>query len=453
MLVLPFALGAQPAGNVAGTLPEDYLPQLRAIIATALKQSPTMMQQNINLSLAEAARYGADSVLWPSVSGGASYGFSNAHVSSDGITGPSSSSSGISYSVGLGQPIFAWGALKASSDIAKLDQQIKQRQFAIAYRGLANSLRSQYLGLVAKKIGLRNSRAQVKLLEVGMANQEAMLKEGSVSSGDIILPRLALDEARLNLERAEIDLNYSRNIYRRLAGLDELAEESIPDTLPPVTFTEALADSLLQSLVQDGARNTLQAQVDQMVVKQQDLNYKIAKTSLYPKFSLGAGYAISNAQSVSGNSVSQSFVTSYSYSFSGGWTIFDGFRTRGAKMTALANKRSDERQAQVDLESTLDNAQNMRRQLGVLAHALNIAELRRALAQDGLKRTTEELNEGTVSQSTVDLATTSFASADYAAVSARMDYLNRWAEFVGLVGADPVLNALPVSYLSSSHGK
>ena len=453
LLMVPLGLNAQPAVGVAGTLPEDYLPDLKVILATALKQSPTMLQQNINLTLAQANRYAADSALWPGLSGGGSYGYSNARVSSNGTSGPASSSSGISYSVGLNQAIFQWGALKANSDIAKLGQQITQRQLAAAYRSLAGLLRSQYLSLVTKKISLRNTRAQLKLLMDGLAVQEAMIREGSISSGDIIPSRLAADDYRLTLQRAELDFDYSKSMFVRLAGLDQLADESIPGDLVHPAIAEGAADALLASITGGGALDTLQAQVDTLTVKQQDLGYKIAKTGLYPKFSFAAGYGVSNSQSVSGSVVAQSFVASYSYSVSAGWTLFDGFRTRGAKMSALAYKRSSERQLQTDIEVTIESAKNMRRQLRILADALNLAETRRALSEDGLKRATEEFKEGTVAQAALDATTSSFNATDYAAISARVDYLNRWSEFVSLAGADPVINVLPVSYLTLSHGK
>lgn len=445
LLITPLALRAQSAADVAGTLPEDYLPGLKAILETARQQSPTMQLQNISLAQAAAALIQADSILWPNAGASFSYAWGGARTD----TGVASTSSGGYYGFSVSQPIFQWGAYLAQANISKLSQQVAQHQFADAFRGLANALRSQYMGLVTAKIALRNTRYQFQLLEAGLAIQEEMLKEGSISEGDINAPRLAVREQRLTLQRAELDYDHAKNLFRRLAGLDDLADELIPGDLARPAYTESKADALVNSFTQaGGAENTLQGQMYRLNLKQQDLYYKIAKTGLYyPKFSFSGGYGLSL------DTISQSAVTSYSYGINANLPLFNGFSTRGGKLAALAGKRSVERQFKSHVDETVESVQNMRKRLNLAVEGMDIAETYRALAQDGLKRATEELKEGTVSKTNVETATTAFNVADYGAITSRVAYLNLWSEFVSLVGADPTLHALPASYLNLNHGK
>lgn len=442
---------AQVAG-VAGTLPEDYRPELKVVLLNALRQSPPMLLQNAYLAQSEAGRYLSDSILWPNLLTTAGYGLYGAKTTSNP---PSiSSTSGLTYGISLGQPIFQWGAYKAQSDIAKLSQQVTERQYADAFRGLVTSLRYQYLGLITKKVSLRFYRFQLKLQEASLAAQEEQLKAGSLSEGDVIGPRLAVLEARLNLDRYVQDYDYGKRIFMRLAGLDRLEDESIPADLARPPYSSDAAQSLLTAFLGGGAEETLQGQIYVLTLKQNDLTYRIAKTSQYfPKFSLAAGYSLSNSSVFQpGSAVATSGIT-YNYGISAYLPLFNGFYTRGYKLSALATRRSTEQTLRNYLGTTADTAQNLRRQLDFLARALDLAETRRALAQDAVKKITEQVNEGTLAQSALEGTTAGFYYADYIAINARAEYLNRWSDFVSFVGVDPILSALPARYLNLSHGK
>ena len=437
--------------SVAGTLPEDYLPGLKGIIETALKQSPTMMLQNINLVQQQAAHYQADSALWPNLGSSFSYAFNGSRTESS--TSTTTSGSGGYYGFTLGQSLFQWGAVMNRINVVKLGEQIAQRQYADAFRGLAVSLRAQYLGLVMAKLSLRQARYQLTLQEADLVIQKDMLAEGNISPGDLIGPQMQTDEARLAVKRAEMEYGYGKNMFRRLAGLADLGDDAIPDTLPLVTNAAPTADALLGEFKQSkGPENSLQGQIDALSVKQADLNYKIVRTSLYyPKFSFGAGYGLS--YNPTGATIEESTVLSYNYGISANLPLFDGFSTRWAKVGALASKRSAEQQRQNHVEAGLDNAENARLRLATAAEVLRLAEQRRDLAEDALHRSQEEFKEGTVAQKALDSLVLTFNYADYAAVSARVAYLNLWTDFVGMVGADPALRLIPSSYLTLNHGK
>ncbi len=450
--------------DIRATMPEAALPGLKPILEAAAKQSPTMLARNTDLAQAEASLYQANSVYWPQLNGGAGYSYNNSRSVVDGRAGEPSASTGISYNIGLGQNLFQWGAIKAGVDMTKISQKVTQRYYAEAYRTLSLSVRSQYLTLILKKATLQNSHRQLELQQRDLSQLEQKLKEGDLAEADIISPRLAYQEYALTVERADDDYQNGKRVLMRLTGLPELDESSIPAEIPKPIFDAATSDTLLTRFKQQGAQNTLTGQTYVLAMKQQDLSYKIAKTRLLPRFSLGAGYGVSNGQSVldggvdaAGNRlpgvVTQSFVQSYNYSLNTGWTIFDGFATRGAKLSALAGKRAAERTLQTYIDTTLDTVDTMRKQLAFIARSLELSEVRRALAEDQLKRTKVEFSEGTLSQSMVDAVTTNLASANNAVLSVRIEYYNRWTEYVSTLGFDPVMEAMPARYLSLDHGK
>jgi outer membrane protein TolC len=333
--------------------------------------------------------------------------------------------------------------------------QITKRQWADAFRTLAASLRSQYMVLIYQKMALRNARFTLQISETDLATQEELLKDGTISAGAINPVRLNVQQQRLAVDQAEQNFAHSRRLFAHTAGFDDLAEDSVPAEIPQLDPGPAVAksDGLLKAFINGGAEETLTGQVYVMQIKQADMNYWIQRTRLYPKFSLSASYSVSNSQVAVGNTVSQSAYDSYSYGISGSWNIFDGFATRAAKISALASKHTTERQFKDYTESTTETAIDDQKQIGFAARSLDIAEQNLGLARDGYNRAVAELKEGTAAKVAVDAVQVGFYATEYAANVARANYLRAWSDFVSLVGADPVLNKVPGSYVNPRHGK
>jgi len=433
-------------------MPEDNLPALKSILTTALTQSPLMLTQNVNLAQSAANRYGSDSPLWPTLGGSAGYGVNGGRTTSDPPS--SSKSTGLSYGIGFTQSLYQWGALKAQSDIGKLAQQVTERQFADAYRGLASSLRAQFLSLIAKKIYIRNSRYDLELMQANVDAKAEQVRTGILSEADLNLPRIYLLEAHLNIDRALQDYDYAKTIFMRLAGVQDIPEESIPAQVVRPAYQAEVAQALLNSFLGGGINETFQAQIYILTLKQNDLNYQIVKTGLYyPKFSFSANYNLSTSTNFLPTGPSTTSGITYGAGINASVPLFNGFATHGAKLSALATKRSTTQQLHNYLDSASDTAQNLRKQLDLAARALAIAEDRRALAEDGVRKTTDQFNEGTMSKDGLQQVTANFNAVDYATQSVRMEFLNRWTDYVSLVGADPILGLIPANYKNLPHGK
>lgn len=435
------------AQQPVGGLPEDLLPGLRPILSGALTQSPQSIQRGIELAQAEANRYFTSASLWPSVTGSVQYAITNSQVST--VDSVSSDTSGLFYGFNVNQPLFQWGALKAQAEVGNLAVKISERQYAEGYRTLVHTLRSQYLSLVSRKTALAYLRTQLARAEATLKVEEDRLATGSLSPGGIIGPRMNATELRLRVDQAEADFGYGRRVFARLAGLPDLPEDVLPAEVPRPVPMASTADALLAGFLRDSAVSTPQGEVYALYIKQADLNYDIAKTRLYPKFSLYAGYSLNNSTSATLDSISQVGVTSFNYGVIASWTIFDGFATRGAKRSALATKRTYERQQQNYADTTMDSAQNIHRQLQFSLRGLELAEQRRALAEEAVRTTTEDIRLGSAAQIELDAAIATFHAADLAALNARADYFTRWSEFVSIVGADPAMNNLPARYVRS----
>jgi len=426
-------------------LPEDLFPELKQILQTALQQSPTMLARSISISKSEADRLVSASALWPTLGGSVQYADTRTTLSSKQST--TTRTDGPLYNVYASQPIYYWGTLKAQADIGKLEIKIAEHQYAEAYRTLILTLRTQYLALIQKKALLRNARYAQQIAESNLQLLENRLKNGSVSPGAVNMPRLEAAEAKLNTERSEEDYNSSRLALAHLAGMDDVPDATVPIEIPKPTFASETIVGFFETLKGEGTDNLFTAMVYKDTIKENELNYKIAKYRLYPKFSFTPQVSQSNLNTLTGGGVVAQAITTTTIAATANWTIFDGFATRGAKLSALATKRLSERYLKNFNEATADTARALEKQILFAGRIMDLRETRSALAGAAVKQIGDNVKLGTDSQNNLDRETLNYNSLQLGAMAARGDFLSRWGEYVSLLGVDPALNNLPSRYL------
>lgn len=426
-------------------MPEDYLPGLRSLLESALKQSPQMITSAIGIVQADAARVISDSRWYPTLGGATTYSASK--ISSfSGTTETSLTAGGLSYSLSVSQSLFQFGAVKNQSAAARVGVLIAEKNYREAFRLLAVNMRQQYLLLVAKKASLAGVRFRVKLAEAQLAIQEDKLKSGTISLADVEVPRLALAEARLGLDRAELDYANSRMVLARLAGLKDLADDQIPGEIAKPSYSAEIPARLGAELRRDNAGNTTAVQLSTDYVRQAELQYRVAKVGNLPRFIAGASATQSDSATVLGGVIYKDKSAVTGINFTGAWSIFDGFSTSGSKKSALATKRIYERQLQSQIEQTLDNAKNLEAGLGLSYRALELSEIRTGVSQAAYDRMKEEVELGNAPQAAVEELLAALMVSRAGLASARAEFFSRWTEFVSLVGSDPLMKLVNPRY-------
>lgn len=428
---------------VTGTLPEDLLPGLEPLLKAAVERSPNTISASIDLAMAQAAKYQDAAVLWPQLSANADYQITSQAESNS----PATTNKGVFYGINLNQPVFQWGAYKNNAAIGSLGVKIAERRYADAYRGLAISIRELYMGLIGKKIALRNARFNLKISQESLAAQKARFEAGSSSQAELGNARISVEQAQLDSDRAEEDFAYSKRVFTRLVGIDDLVDESIPLELPHPQYSIAMADAILAGFSGTGIESTFQSQVYKMTIEQQDLNYSIQRVRLLPKFYAAAGYNLSEISQVVPGHVFQYALTTENYQIGASWTIFDGFATRGAKLQALASKRLYERLLKTYVDSTVDQIADLRRQVGFSARGLSITEVHHNLIAAEVKRLADDKDLGYASQATIDTGVLNLYATEFQVAYGRADYLSRWSEFISLAGIDPAIANISPRYV------
>lgn len=430
--------------GVAGTLPEDYLPELKSILATARQRSPQVIASEIEIALSEARAYAADAPRLPSLA--AHFNFVSNQTAISGDNSTQNRDQGFFYLVTLNQALFQWGALKNQSAIAAINVQIAQKNHAEAHRLLALTLRQQYLALVARKLGMTQARHSLPQAEAAQALEREKLGRGLVPRSEVEARELGLREARLQVARLEEDFAAERRRFARMAGLDDMPESAIPSAIPKPANVAATATAVVAALGRDGGRSLFESEIIALRTREADLRYEIAKVRLRPKVFASLGSSLDNATTATTNTVTQQAVTRQTASLNAQWDIFDGLATRGAKKEALTARRQQESRMANFTAETLERASQLARQLAIDGEAMEISEIQRRMAGDGLVQLQQEFELGRVARSAVLGAESVVASRDIANAGARAAYLSRWAELVSLAGMDPVMNNVAVSH-------
>jgi outer membrane protein TolC len=300
--------------------------------------------------------------------------------------------------------------------------------------------------LIAKKTLVRHGRMVLKIQQADLDMMKDKLAQGTASEGEVAGRKLAVEDTSLQVARGEAEFASLRRTFARLAGLGELAEDAVPLEIPRPAYSAERTASLLAAYLRNGARSTFAVEVALMRIREADLNYRIAQVRLLPKFGAQAGYSVLNTTNASATSVSQTGVAQQSVGISGDWRIFDGFATKGAKLEALATKRARERELQTAVETALDTAQQLERDLALDVREMDQCDIRRTLAQGGIDRTKEDIGLGKQPATALDAATANLYITEFNCANARAKFLWQWSEFVSLAATDPMVNNLPNHY-------
>jgi len=451
---LSWAQSANP--TVEGTMPEDFLPDLKLIINSALRQSPQMISSEIQITQSELNRVAVVAQRLPGLSSSASFAWSR--ITSDlpepiggfrpgQITTNQDVAYGPYYSVNAGQTLFTWFQVTNQLKIADISIKIAQKNYADAYAGLAGLLRSQYLGLIFQKVNLRNQRFNLKQTARLLALDEERLKNGEMAPAQLLQPRIAYASLVLSMEQSEHLYKTSMRRVARLAGMESINEEAIPLEVPKLKIGTDAPASLAAIYQRDGVESTFQGQVNALRIKEADLNYKITSTRLLPRIALSVSAAKYNSSTVTATTITQTAAFSTMASIGGSWTIFDGFATRAAKLSVLANKRSLVQQQKNLTAQISDQLENTVKLISFLSQTLEMTEAARYSSAVGLDRVREEFKHGTVTEDAVTSSMIQLHEYDARVVSARADLMNRWCELVSLVCVDPVLTQIPARYV------
>lgn len=432
---------AEPSNPEAALpVPEQLLPGLDAILQTVVRQSPRMLNRALDLEIAENNRLVARAGLLPTA---ASYArvFGTRDDRSD--LGRTITLQKTYYDVNVNQPIFYWGERRNTARIGLIQEKIAQRQYRDGYRLFAQELRAQYLRLIVQKMSVARARFYLDYARRQLKAAEERAARGNVAAVVKSAAEQTVSRAQLDLERAEFDYETARATFARLAGLPSVPDEQIPDSIPVVTPAPKAAEQLAAGFTEDEYPT---ANPDAYTLREQiaveELNYKIQKVRLRPKFSLVAGVN-TDQQSFTVNVARKYRITSLYGGLQLSWNIFDGFAANATARSSLARRRQLENQYRDLAQSLGQQTRNQLKLLDFSARYMALTDQGADSAKSSIQTRQDDLKRGVATEDDVELLRLAEFDVRIAACNNRIAYLIQAGDFLGTLGRDPVLNNLP----------
>ena len=301
-LSIPIGVLGQPSSNLS-PLPEDLIPALLtcldvgscAIAADACarhRHRPGRGRAN-QRSGGHVAQLGNHAPVWQQ--------YDNVKL----LQGTSSSSSvGFFPSVSANQAALT-GSPKAQVHIGKIGVRIAERNYADAYRQLIVSVRTQFMTLIGKKIGLRNADFALQQAEEALAAAKDKITAKTLPPGADIGAQMAMDDARLTRDRMIEDLENSVRIFALSIGKADFGTQNIPNEIPRPSYEPDTAAQLLQRFVQEQGEKTYAIANLRDEIKQAELSYRMAKVRLRPMIGFSAYFSQQPTVSVGSGPVQQ----------------------------------------------------------------------------------------------------------------------------------------------------
>lgn len=440
VLVVVFLVVACFGSAQSVPLPERLFPELEGIIRDALKQSPRMLERQLDVDIAEGSRIQARAGLLPSASGSISY--YKARESREGVVGGSFDTDKLYYSFTITQPLYHWGERRNSARIGQIRKHIAERQYAEAYSALAQEIRNTYLQLITQRAQLAAAERAQQQAEETLAEAEERHRRGAISGAAVFDPSIAAQRAELATDRTRASLEDSERTFQLLTGRAAPAAERLPDTIPQIGTIEGEIDRLLGGFLSQDEPQTLSALTLQDQLEVERLNLANTRTRLRPKFNLVAGLS-QDEQTFFTETTTRYSLESYYAGVSASWQVFDGFAKRGAMMSALAAFRRAEERFRRYSESVGIDAQKAARSVHFAERQMQIQDRLFESSRNFLDFRQNEARSGAASASDVQVAQARYDSARVSALQARSEFLMQLSAFIALIMDDPALAHLP----------
>ena len=317
--------------------------------------------------------------------------------------------------ISLTQPIFTGGKIKETYNIAKYGENLAKASQDVEKTDVLFRTEEAYWRVVAvaEKVKLVNS--YIKLLKNLNTDLENYYAEGMIIKNDLLKVKVKMNEAQLNLVKANNGLSLAKMALCQQVGL-------------PLTQNVVLADSLstmLEPVAEQSFTDTAITKRPEIEALYQSINIaksgvNIMKSRYMPNIGLSANYMFMNPNPYNG--LSQEFGGDWNVGVAINIPIFH-WNDRGHTLKAA---RSEQRVAELKMEEAKElialQVQQAVYTLNESVKKIEMAELNLQQAEENLKVATDGFEIGTQKTSDVLEAQSMWQNAYANLIDARMEY-------------------------------
>lgn len=317
--------------------------------------------------------------------------------------------------ISLTQPIFTGGKIKETYNIAKYGENLAKASQDAEKTDVLFKTEEAYWRVVAvaEKVKLVNS--YIKLLENLSADLENYYAEGMIIKNDLLKVKVKMNEAQLNLVKANNGLSLAKMALCQQVGLpltqDVVLADSLSTMLEPVA-EQSFTDTAINK------RPEIEALYQSINIAKSGVN--IMKSRYMPNIGLSANYMFMNPNPYNG--LSQEFGGDWNVGVAINIPIFH-WNDRGHTLRAA---RSEQRVAELKMEEAKElialQVQQAVYTLNESVKKIEMAELNLQQAEENLKVVTDGFETGTQKTSDVLEAQSMWQNAYADLIDARMEY-------------------------------
>ena len=315
----------------------------------------------------------------------------------------------IAGSVTVSQPVFLGGRLAALYKTAQYNRDLQQAVGDKVYDGLIIAVDAaywQYNSILHKQ---QLAKQYYNLLETLNSDVEAMLEADVATRGDVTKVRVKLNEARMNLTKADCGVELARLALCQICGLN-------PDS--NYTFVEDTTERLylpVDNILLDticNRRNDIRMLRDAEAIANQGVH--IARAGLLPNVAVTGSYVVSNPNMYNG------FQKNFGGIFTAGVVVNIPLCHSG---DILAVKAAKHKRAEAACQ--MEEARNLvRLEVNKLNHELRVANVKLQQAKSDLENAEENLRLADESFDAGVISSTDLMAAQTAWMKAKSEVLD-----------------------------
>jgi outer membrane protein len=388
-------------------------------VKTALQKNFSIRIAENNLEIAENNSSAGAAGFYPVLSSDASFikgSVSTRQEYFDGriIDRDNAGSENINASVALNWVIFDGLRMFASLDRYKELRKTGELNLRNEIENSISEIFSAYYNIVRQQRLLKLIETNITLSEERLRIEREKKDLGSSSGFDLRRAQVDLNEDKGFFLREELRLVQFKLLLKNLMGIDSDTDFNVSDSIPLRNHFE-----FEELLVLAGTSNsTIQLASVQRNIS--ELETSIARSDIFPRLSLTAGYNFLRSESEAGF-VSSNQSLGYTYGIRASWEIFNGLNTSRNIQNAIINEESSELAYQQRVNFVLSDLKNVYKIFENSLEQITLEQQNLQSAEENVDIALERLKLGNISPLEFREAQIDLLNAQNRLVSAQVD--------------------------------
>ncbi|MDW7679550.1 MAG: TolC family protein, partial [bacterium] len=186
----------------------------------------------------------------------------------------------------LQQPIFTGGKIKNAFNIAQISSRVAESDYQKSKSDLILNVEKSYWTVIQIQEFAKVAQEAVDLMQAHLQDLDNMYQVGMVTNNDLLLAKVQLSNARLNLIKANNGVKMAKTGFCSVIGIPLTTDVVLSDTLN----YQPLAGVDLRQSIQNALINRPEKQTMNLNIKMAKKGVSITKAGYYPNIFVVGNY-------------------------------------------------------------------------------------------------------------------------------------------------------------------